>query len=166
MASKRKTWLEKLADKENMPKILVLEKRFPCYNAVHKMGADEGDKVVLVNPSEIVELMKKVPYGKVTTLVEICKHVANQYQVKGCCSLTTGIFIMTAANAVEESRKNKQDLQIPYWRTLKSDGFLNEKYPGGAEAHKKLLEEEGVSVVKKGKRYYVEDYLNCLFDNF
>ena len=166
MASKRKTWLEKLADKENMPKILVLEKRFPCYNAVHKMGADEGDKVVLVNPSEIVELMKKVPYGKVTTLVEICKHVANQYQVKGCCSLTTGIFIMTAANAVEESRKNEQDLQIPYWRTLKSDGFLNEKYPGGAEAHKKLLEEEGVSVVKKGKRYYVEDYLNCLFDNF
>ena len=28
--------------------MLRLEKRFPCYNAVHKMGAEAGDEVVLV----------------------------------------------------------------------------------------------------------------------
>jgi len=36
----KKTWQEKLEDKPSFPKVLRLEKRFPCYNAVHKMGAD------------------------------------------------------------------------------------------------------------------------------
>ncbi|MDI6805272.1 MAG: hypothetical protein QMD20_01255 [Candidatus Bathyarchaeia archaeon] len=48
-----------MADKKGSPKVLRLEKRFPCYNAVHKMGAEVGDEVVLVNPSEVVEIMKK-----------------------------------------------------------------------------------------------------------
>lgn len=159
----RKTWQEKLADKAHFPKILKLEKRFPCYNAVHKMGAEEeGDDVVLVNPSEVVEVMKSVPKGKLITIVEICKNLAQKYKVKGCCSLTTGIFIMTAANAAEETLREGKALGIYYWRTLKADGFLNEKYPGGQEAHKSLLEEEGFVVKSRGKRYFVEDYQNYL----
>jgi hypothetical protein len=39
----RKTWLQKIEGKKTFPKVLKLEKRFPCYNAVHKMGADEGE---------------------------------------------------------------------------------------------------------------------------
>jgi hypothetical protein len=39
----KKTWQEKLEDKPSFPKVLRLEKRFPCYNAVHKMGAEVGD---------------------------------------------------------------------------------------------------------------------------
>ena len=58
MAYKKKTWAEKLDDKKNLPKILKLQKSFPCYNAVHKMGAEAGDDVVLVNPSEVVAIMK------------------------------------------------------------------------------------------------------------
>jgi hypothetical protein len=96
----KKTWAEKLADKPNFPKIVRLEKRFPCYNAVHKMGAEADDDVVLANPSEILPLMAAVPRGNVITIVEICKKLAAKHKVKGCCSLTTGIFIMTAANAV------------------------------------------------------------------
>jgi hypothetical protein len=162
MTSRKKTWQEKLADKKDLPKVLRLEKRFPCYNAVHKMGAEVGDDIVLVNPGEVVELMKKVPYGKLTTIIEICKSIAKRYRVMGCCSLTTGIFIMTAANAVEEAKNENKDLGIPYWRTLKAEGYLNDKFPGGAESHKSLLENEGFKVVKKGKRFYVEDYQDYL----
>ena len=158
MGYKRKSWQEKLADKKNLPKILKLQKSFPCYNAVHKMGAEAGDDVVLVNPSEIVALMKQVPKGKVITLVEICKAVAQKHHVKGCCSLTTGIFIMTAANAAEEVANEGKSLPLPYWRTLKVDGFLNEKYPGGALAQKKLLEAEGFTILKKGKKFVVKDF--------
>jgi alkylated DNA nucleotide flippase Atl1 len=154
----RKTWQEKLKDKPSFPKVLRLEKRFPCYNAVHKMGAEVGDEIVLVNASEIVAIMKQVPKGKLITIVEICKKIAGQHDVKGCCSLTTGIFIMTAANAVEEASKEGKSLDIPYWRTLKTDGFLNEKYPGGQEAHKRLLEEEHFKVIARGKKYQVADY--------
>ncbi|MFO7996533.1 MAG: MGMT family protein [Dehalococcoidia bacterium] len=154
----KKTWQEKLEDKASLPKVLKLEKGFPCYNAVHKMGAEVGDDVVLVNPSEVVEIMKQVPKDKLITIVEICKKIAKQHNVEGCCSLTTGIFIMTAANAVEEAGKEGKSLDIPYWRTLKAGGFLNEKYPGGQEVHKRLLERENFSVVARGKKYQVVDY--------
>jgi len=154
----RKTLQEKLKDNPSFPKVLRLEKRFPCYNAVHKMGAEVGDEIVLVNSSEVVAIMKQVPKGKLITIVEICKKIAWQHDVKGCCSLTTGIFIMTAANAVEEASKEGKSLDIPYWRTLKADGFLNEKYPGGQEAHKRLLEGENFRVIARGKKYQIADY--------
>jgi hypothetical protein len=162
MTYKKKTWMQKLGDKKGLPKVMELEERFPCYNAVHKMGAEAGDPVVLVNPSEVVAVMKDVPEGKLITIVEICKRIAKNHGVKACCSLTTGIFIMTAANAVEEGIQDGRLLNIPYWRTLKADGFLNEKYPGGAEAQKRLLEDEGFVVRKKGKRYFVLNYRDYL----
>jgi len=164
MSNRRKSWQEKLRDKKSLPKILKLEKRFPCYNAVHKMGAEAGDKVVLVNPSEIVEVMKKVPKGRLITIVEICKKIANKHKVKACCSLTTGIFIMTAANAAEEAEKEGKGLNIPYWRTLKAGGFLNEKYPGGAEVHKKSLEKEGFKIIQKGRKFVVDTYEKYLIE--
>ncbi|MFC1948606.1 hypothetical protein ACFLW0_00290 [Chloroflexota bacterium] len=153
----KKTWQQKLEDKASLPKVLKLEKGFPCYNAVHKMGTEAGDDVVLVNPSEVVEIMKQVPSGKLITIVEICKKIAKQHDVKGCCSLPTGIFIMTAANAAEAARDGKS-LDVPYWRTLKSGGFLSPKFPGGQEAHKRLLEQEGYNVVQKGKNLLVQDF--------
>ncbi len=164
MPYKKKSWQEKLADKKGLPKILKLEKKFPCYNAVHKMGAELGDEVVLVNPHEIVEIMREIPKGNIITIVEICKKIAQKHKVKACCSLTTGIFIMTAANAVDEVAKEGKNLNIPYWRTLKSNGYLNEKYPGGAESHKKLLEKEGHKVINKGKKYLVWDYEKSLIE--
>jgi len=154
----KKTWQEKLKDKRSLPKVLRLEKEFPCYNAVHKVGAEVGDSVVLVNPSKVAAIMKQVPKGKLITIVEICKQIAQYHGVKACCSLTTGIFIMTAANAVEEASKEGKSLDIPYWRTLKADGFLNEKYPGGQEAHKRLLEGQNFRVIARGKKYQVVDY--------
>ena len=162
MAYRKKTWREKLADKEGLPKVLKLERRFPCFNALHKMGVDIGEEVVLVNPSEVVACMKKVPYGKLVTIVEICQQIAKNHRVKGCCSLTAGIFVMIAANAADEARSEVADLDIPYWRTLKAGGYLNEKFPGGAASHKTLLEMEGFSVVSAGKRWRVDNYQSYL----
>jgi hypothetical protein len=65
---------------------------------------------------------------------------------------------MTAANAVEEASEEGKLLDIPYWRTLKAGGFLNNKYPGGQEAHKRLLEGENFKVIARGKKYQVADY--------
>jgi ribosomal protein L13 len=158
MPDMKKTWQQKMADKENLPKILKLEKKFPCYNAVHKMGADAGDDVVLVNASEVAGVMTKVPRGKLTTTVEICRAIAKKHKVKACCSLTTGIFVMIVANAAEEMKAEGKPNSTPYWRTVKADGSLNEKYPGGAAAQKKLLEKEGFRIVQRGKKHLVENF--------
>jgi hypothetical protein len=45
MPYRTKSWQEKSADKKDFPKILRLEKRFTCYNAFHKMGAEVGDEI-------------------------------------------------------------------------------------------------------------------------
>lgn len=162
----KKTWVEKMQDKPGYPKILVLEEKFPCYNAVHKMSANIGDKIVITQASEVIPLMAAVPKGKLLTLREICTALAKKHGVQGCCTLTTGIFIMTLANAVEEVKTSGLDSEmseIPWWRTLKMDGFLNDKYPGGQETQKKLLEEEGFKFTPRGKKYQVTDFENHLF---
>lgn len=164
MVYKKKSWQDKLAGNKNFPKILKLEKNFPCYRALLKMGVAEGEKVVLVNADEIMEIMKAVPRGRLVTIVEICRQIARKHHVQGCCSLTTGIYIAVIANAVEEAATAGKDLAVPYWRTLKSDGFLNEKYPGGPERHKALLEKEGFRILNRGKKYFVDNYQNYLHE--
>ncbi|MGA9117395.1 MAG: MGMT family protein [Bacteroidota bacterium] len=164
MKSRKKTRQEKLADREVFPKIVKLERRFPCFNALHRMGVEAGQDIVLVNPAEVVACMRKVPRGRLITIVDICRHLAKEHRVAGCCSLTTGIFIMTAAHAAEEAGKEGSPLAIPYWRTLKTDGYLNEKFPGGTESQKALLEREGFKVLRAGKRWRVEDYQAHLAD--
>ena len=65
----------------------------------------------------------------------------------------TGIFVGVAARAAEEmASEGRQDI-TPYWRTLKSKGELNEKYPGGVEAQAAHLREEGHTIeLGKGKK--------------
>jgi hypothetical protein len=158
MSSKRKSWQEKLLDKKNFPKYLDFEPSFPCGKSLVAMGARPGDKVVLAPPSDVEELMTSVPDGKLITLHEICRELARKYQSDYCCTLTTGIFVMTVANAVEEMKSDGKNNGLPWWRTLKAKGFLNEKYPGGQEKQKSLLEKEGFSIRKKGKRFQVIEY--------
>ena len=77
--------------------------------------------------------------------------------------MTAGIFISLAAQASFERNYGK----IPFWRTLKSGGELNPKYPGGIEFQKDMLECEGHKIIIKGRkflRYFVEDYENNLYD--
>lgn len=77
--------------------------------------------------------------------------------------ITAGIFVSIVAWA---SYQRSED-ETPYWRTLKANGELNAKYPGGIEAQKEKLETEGHTIIQKGRkniRYYVKDYENSLFD--
>ena len=108
------------------------------------------------------EVMKKVPYGKLITVGIIREYYARQYDADFTCPLTAGIFISIVARASEQ---RNQDI-TPYWRTLKANGELNEKYPGGIEAQKIKLEAEGHKIVQKGQkniRYFVKDYETKLY---
>ena len=78
------------------------------------------------------------------------------------CPITTGIFAWVAANAAEESKQKGERMITPYWRTLKTGGVINEKYPGGVKGQKKLLEKEGHKVIQKGKNYIVVSYEKAL----
>jgi len=157
----KKTWYQKMQDKPGYPKVLTLQEGFPCYNAVHKLGANAGDKIVIVNPSEVIPLMAQVSEGHLLTIHEICLALGRKHQVNCACTLTTGIFIMTIANAVQEVINNGDSSslsKVPWWRTIKAGGYLNEKYPGGQETQKNLLEQEGLTIINRGSKYQVQDY--------
>jgi hypothetical protein len=162
MVYKKKSWKEKLEDSKNFPKILKFDPKFPCGRALEKMGAKIGDTVVLAPPLEVDAIMKTVPKGELITLKEICEKLAKKHNVKFCCTLTTGISIMTAAHAAEEAREKGEKNITPYWRTLKMRGFLNDKFPGRAKTQKVFLEKEGFSILQKGKKYVVENWENYL----
>ena len=68
------------------------------------------------------------------------------------CPMTTGIFAWVAASAAAEQASRGQTETTPYWRTLKAGGVINEKYPGGLLAQKKLLESAGHRVIQRGKQ--------------
>jgi hypothetical protein len=158
MAYKKKSWIEKLHDSKKFPKILEFERNFPCAKALEKWGAEPGDSVVIAPPLEVDALMKAVPKGKLVTIYEICSKLAKNHNVKFCCSLTTGIFINIAAHAAEELKEKGEKEITPYWRTLKTEGLLNPKFPGSIESQKKLLEKEGFKILQKGKKYIVDNF--------
>ena len=146
----RKRWSDKLRDSEGLPKVQKIS---------GKMSKRWGRGTVLIPaPLEVDEMMRKVPRGRLVTINEIRSALARRHNATIGCPLTTGIFAWIAANAAEEQRRQGNQDITPYWRTLKKGGVLNEKYPGGADAQKRLLEQEGHRVVPKGKRYVVADF--------
>jgi len=150
----KKSWSEKLRDSKDLPRVEEI---------TDKMSKRWGTgTVVIPAPIEVDEMMRRVPEGKLITINEIRTALATKHGATIGCPLTTGIFAWVAANAAEEQREKGEKSITPYWRTLKTGGVINPKYPGGAEAQKRLLEKEGHPVAQKGKKYVVVDYKKAL----
>ncbi len=155
-ASRRLSWTEKL-EKEQAPKIVRLT---PAQQA--KWG---GKTMFIATPKMILDLIAKVPKGKLTTVNLLREKLARDIGTDVTCPITTGIFIWIVANAMGEMMDSGKGKPVPYWRVLREGGKLNEKYPGGIAAHTLQLEQEGFLVVpsKNGKSATVAGYENKLY---
>jgi len=154
MSARKKSWTEKLADSRDLPKVEMI---------TGKMSRRWGTgTVVIPAPIEVDAMMRKVPEGKLVTINEIREALARKHKATIGCPMTTGIFAWVAANAAEEQRREGRKDITPYWRTLKTGGVINPKYPGGVEGQKELLEKEGHKVVQKGKKHVVAEYERSL----
>ena len=142
MAHQRKSWQENLADDKGLPKVAPI-----CGKMMRRWG--EG-AMVIPAPREVDALMRRVPKGGVTTIHHLREAIARQHGANVGCPITTGIFAWIAAHAAEEARAQGRRRITPWWRTLKSDGALNPKYPGGVEQQMKLLKAEG-HIIEAGK---------------
>lgn len=145
-----------LFDSKDMPKIQIIKDK----KVIEKYG---GEKMYFAPPIEYDKIMKKVPYGKIITVGKIREYLALSNGADFTDPMTAGIFVSVAAWASFQRLEN----ETPYWRTLKSNGELNPKYPGGIEAQREKLEAEGHSVVSRGIKnikYFVKDYEKFLFD--
>lgn len=144
-----------LNDSKDMPKI----QKITDEKSIQKYG---GDKMYFAPPIAYDRVMRLVPYGKLITIGAIREYFAKQNEADFTEPITAGVFVSIAAWASFQRKEDK----TPYWRTLKANGELNAKYPGGIDAQRELLEKEGHTVIQKGRtniRYYVKDYERALF---
>ena len=156
MTSKSKSWKEKLEDSKGLPKVELI-----TGNMAKRWG--EGT-VVIPAPAEVNDIMKTVPEGKLITIDQIRKKLAEKHHATIGCDLTTGIFTRISAHAANEDALNGEKDITPFWRTLKTGGIINEKYPGGIDYQKQLLEREGHKVIQKRKKFIVQDYEKVLVE--
>jgi hypothetical protein len=150
MSAKRKTWQEKLADNKGFPKVCKIDET--------KSKRWGTGTFVIPAPIEVDELMRRVPRGKLTTIDELRKTLARRHGATIACPITTGIFAWIAAHAAAEAEAGGRKKVTPFWRTLKSKGELNPKYPGGIPLLTRRLRAEGHKVAQRGKRFFVEGF--------
>jgi hypothetical protein len=150
----RKSWREKLVDNKGLPSVSEI-----CGKMTTRWGTGT---MVIPAPVEVDALMKRVPRGKLVTINELRAALAKKHNASIACPITTGIFAWIAAHAAAEGKADGEKTITPYWRTLKTGGELNPKYPGGVESLKKLLRAEGHKVVAKGKKLVVADFQSSL----
>lgn len=152
MSKPKKTWRQKLADDKGLPRVCPIDD-----SKSRRWG--EGTFVIPA-PREVDELMRRVPKGKLTTIDELRKALARKHGATIGCPITTGIFAWIAAHAAAEAEAEAEGARriTPYWRTLKSKGELNPKYPGGLDALKRRLTAEGHQLFQRRHRWFVADF--------
>lgn len=138
----RPTWREKL-EKEQEPKMVNVP---PKWQKRYGTGT-----MLIARPLDVDALIGKVQKGKLVTQTQIREKLAKDFNTDTTCPLTTGIFIRIVAETAEEDlRMGRKNPITPYWRVVKNDGGLNEKFPGGAQAQAERLTEEG-HIIEPGK---------------
>ena len=103
-----------LRDSKDMPKMQIITDQ----KSIEKYG---GDRMYFAPPMDYDAAMRRVPYGKLTTVGEIRAFFAAQSGADFTEPITAGIFVSIAAWA---SYQRKED-ETPWWRTLKANGELN-----------------------------------------
>jgi len=150
----KRSWRQKLADDKDFPKVCPISDKMSA-----RWG---GGTCVIPAPREVDELMRKVPKGKLTTIDQIRRCLAARHGATIACPITTGIFAWIAAHAADEAEQEGAKRITPYWRTLKSDGELNPKYPQGVRNLAARLRAEGHRIIQKGKKHVVADFNESL----
>ncbi len=135
-----KSWAEKMDAKGDLPKVVP----------------KDGKTMAVPSPRQVEALMRQVRKGRVTSIGRLREQLAAEAGAATACPMTTGIFAWMAAHAAEEAWEQGARNVTPWWRTLKTGGELNFKYPGGPDRQREMLEDEGHTVVLRGSRWFVE----------
>jgi hypothetical protein len=151
----RRSWREKL-ENQDFSKIVDIPP---------SMAKRLGQGTMLIpKPLDVDALIRKAKKGQLVTVAMIRDRLARDNNVDTTCPLTTGIFARIAAEAAAEDLQKGKKLVTPYWRLIRDDGSLQEKFPGGVAEQARRLRQEGHRIEPAvGKRPpRVRDFENCL----
>ena len=123
--------------------------REKLHNPQEAKVVDEPDgrgRMLIPRPLDVDALVRRIQKGKLVTVDQIRDRLARDANANFTCPLTAGIFLRITAEAAEEDLRDGETEITPYWRVLKKDGSLNDKFPGGVDAQASRLNQEGHSV--------------------
>lgn len=109
--------------------------------------------MLIATPRLVANIMKQAAKGKLLTIGQIRERLTKDFGTQTTCPLTTGIFARIAAEAANEELEKGRTRVTPFWRLIRDDGSLMEKFPGGVAAQARLLRKEGHTIVSgSGKK--------------
>ena len=139
MPKTRKTWRQKLEEEHpEHGKVVDIPPKMQ-----NRFGTG---KMLIPKPMDINALINKISKGKLVTVTQIREKLAKDAHANCSCPMTTGIFLRIVAEVAEEDLRGEKRKVTPYWRVIKADGSLNEKFPGGAQAQAAYLKKEGYGI--------------------
>jgi len=137
--AKGKTWRQKLQEPHpNHGKIIPL-----TAEQGRRLG---GQSMLIPVPADVDAAMRRPRKGRLISTSQIRQFLLRDSSADSACPLTTGLFMRIVAEAAEEGRREGRKRITPYWRTIRDDGKLIEKFPGGAAAQAQLLRAEGFTI--------------------
>ena len=114
--------------------------------------------MVIPRPLDVDAAMRKPRKGRLITQSQVRELVAEVNAANCACPMTTGIFMKIVAEAAEEDARSGKKRITPYWRTVRDDGTLNDKFPGGTRAQAKRLRQEGFAIEAGRGKPRVRDF--------
>jgi hypothetical protein len=142
----RTSWQEKL-HKPQEPKIVQIKAKWGQWHSQFGNGT-----MLIATPLHIQKLMQKPRKGKLLTINQIRERLAKDFGTTTTCPLTTGIFARIVAEAANEDLASGKSRVTPFWRLIRDDGSLMEKFPGGASEQAKMLRKEGHTIIPSKTR--------------
>lgn len=121
-----------------------------------KMQKRFGPGTMLIpRPLDVDALIRQVPKGRLITQSRIREVLASSCGADVTCPITTGIFVRISAECAEEELAAGTKRVAPYWRVVRDDGSLIEKFPGGPERQAERLRAEGHDVMETRNKWRV-----------
>jgi len=137
MAYKRKTWQEKLHNGHKW-KVEVIDGKFA--------DIPEGATMLVPTPEIVDAYIRDIPEGTQTSLQQMRKDLAAEYNAQYCCPITAGIFLRIAAEAAYEAYSAGMALKkiTPFWRMIDRKAPVVKKLTFGTDFIKEQREKEGL----------------------
>lgn len=141
---KYKSWREKL-EKDREAKLVDIPPKM-----IDRFGPG---KMLIARPLDVDAIICTVGKGELVTQSRIREKLAMDYQADVTCPITTGIFLRIVAETAEEDLLTGRPDITPYWRVVRDDGSLIEKFPGAPHTQTDYLQKEGHTILPgKGKK--------------
>jgi alkylated DNA nucleotide flippase Atl1 len=116
-----------------------------------------GGSLLLPTPLLVAETVAAIPRGRVMTIGQLRRALAQRFEADATCPLMTGIVATILAGAVVEDLGQRRKPRWPIWRLVRDDGTLHPKWPLDALYRATMLRQEGVRLGRRNGHWAALD---------